>query len=518
MLPSESTLNRNQLPPVALVGAGPGDPGLITVAGARMLSQAEVVVYDALANPVLLDLAPPAAERIDVGKRAGRHSMKQDEINALLVELGKSGKRVVRLKGGDPFVFGRGGEEAEALVDAGLTFTVVPGVTSGVAAAAYAGIPVTHRDFTTSFTVVTGHEDPNKPESKLHIDALAKLDSLAFYMSVGNLDRNAAALIAAGKDPATPAAVIERGTWPGQRTVVAPLERIAAAVEQAGLQPPALVLIGPTVSLRDKLNWFESRPLFGKTFVVTRTRQQASELSLRLAELGAQVIEAPTIRIEPPADWAAIDADLRRLGEYDWVVFTSANGVAAWAERMRSLGLDARALGNVRLAAVGPATAAALDALFLRADVIPDEYVAESLGKSLAELGDLHGKRFLLLRADIARTALNDALGAAGAVVVDLPIYRTLPADSLPQYLLDAAAAGRIDCVTFTSASTARNFFALADAPLAAALRSGAIKAACIGPIAAATFAEVAGRPADIIAPEHTIPGLVEAICGHYRV
>lgn len=499
------------LPPVALVGAGPGDPELLTRAGERLLRQAEVVVFDALANPALLDLAPTSAERVDVGKRAGRHSMTQERINALLVELGRSGRRIVRLKGGDPFVFGRGGEEAEALVDAGLTFVVVPGVTSGVAAAAYAGIPVTHRDFTTSFTVVTGHEDPTKPESKLHLEALARLDSLAFYMSLGNLGRNADALIAAGKDPATPTAVIERGTWPTQRTVVAPLRDIAAAATAANVQPPALVIIGPMVALRDKLNWFESRPLFGTTFVVTRTRQQASDLSRRLADLGGRVIEAPTIRIEPPGDWGPIDAELRRLADYDWIVFTSANGVTAWAERMRALKLDARAVGRARLGAVGPATAAALDRLLLRADVIPDEFVAESLAKAIGA-AELRGQRVLLLRADIARPALVEALTGLGAAVADVPIYRTLPADALPAEL--AAVEARVDWVTFTSASTAKNFFDLAGSALRAALCDGRVKAACIGPVTAAEFAEQAGRSPDIVAAEHTIPGLVDAILG----
>lgn len=499
-----------ELPPVALVGAGPGDPGLITVAGADLLARADVVVFDALANPALLELAPAGAERVDVGKRAGRHSMTQDQINALLVELGRSGRRVVRLKGGDPFVFGRGGEEAEALVDAGLSFVVVPGVTSGVAAAAYAGIPVTHRDFTTSFTVVTGHEDPDKAASKLHVDALAKLDCLAFYMSVGTLARNAAALIAAGKDPRTPAAVIERGTWPSQRTVVAPLSEIAAAADASGIAPPALVIVGPTVSLRDKLNWFERRPLFGATFVVTRTRQQASSLARGLREMGGHVLEAPTIRIQPPEDWAAVDAELGRLASYDWIVFTSANGVCAFARRMRSLGLDARSVGSARLAAVGPATATELDRLFLRADVIPDEFLAQSLARSLGALGDLRAKKFLLLRADIARPALTDALAQAGAQVADCAIYRTGPADALPDGVPQAVAHGA--WITFTSASTATNFFALADEPAREALRTGRARAACIGPVVAEEFARLSGRQPDVVANPHTVPGLIAAI------
>jgi uroporphyrinogen III methyltransferase/synthase len=504
---------KSNTPPIALVGAGPGDPGLITVAGAQLLARAEVVAFDALVNPELLNLAPTDCERIDVGKRAGHHSMKQDEINRLLVELSRSGRRVVRLKGGDPFVFGRGGEEAEALADAGVPFIVVPGVTSGVAAAAYAGIPVTHRGLTSSFTVVTGHS--SDPDSSLDFAALARLDSVAFYMSVGTLAENAAALIAAGKNPDTPAAVIERGTWPTQRTVVAPLRDIAAAAAAANVEAPAVVFVGPTIALREKLNWFETRPLFGRTVTVTRTRQQASELTIRLAELGARVIEAPTIRVEPPADWADIDAELRRLGSYDWLVFTSANGVSAWAARMRSLGLDARSIGRARLAAVGPATASALDALFLRADVIPERFDAESLGKAMTQLfapGSTNSPRVLLLLADVARPALADALAAAGAAVVSRAIYRTRPADSLPADLLDAVARDRLECVTFTSSSTVQNLFALADEKLRHALTSGQTKAACIGPSTAATFRELAGRDPDIVPSKHTIPALADAI------
>ncbi|MCG3177917.1 MAG: Siroheme synthase [Phycisphaerae bacterium] len=496
---------------MALVGAGPGDPGLITVAGARLLEQADVVVYDRLANPALLKLAPPCAELINVGKQAGSHAMPQERINQVLVEQGRTGKRVVRLKGGDPFIFGRGGEEAEALVDAGLRFIVVPGVTSGVAAPAYAGIPVTHRDFTSSFTVVTGHEDPTKPDSSLDYAVLAKLDSVAFYMSIGNLARNSTALIAAGKAPSTPVAVIERGTWPGQRTIVGTLADIAAKVGAAAIRPPAMVLVGPTAGLHDKLNWFENRPLFGRRIVVTRTRQQASALSEGLADLGAEVIEAPTIRIEGPEDTAAVDAEFRRLGEYDFVVFTSANGVRLWAEWMRAIGLDGRALGQARLAAVGPATAAAMEELFLRPDVIPEQFVAESLVESFKALGDLTGKRFLLLRADIARAAVNEALTRLGAEVADVAIYRTLPADSLPAELAD----GRIDWVTFTSSSTVANFLALAPAGLAADLKSGATRAACIGPITAETFSQLAGREPDVVADEHTIAGLLQAISTH---
>lgn len=504
-------------PPVALVGAGPGDPGLITVAGARLLAEAEVVVYDALANPALLELAPPSAERIDVGKRAGQHSMRQEQINDLLVELCRSGRRVVRLKGGDPFVFGRGGEEAETLADHGVPFVVVPGVTSGVAAAAYAGIPVTHRTWTSSFTVATGHEDPGKPESRLDFAALARLDSLAFYMSVGNLARNADALIRAGKDPDTPAAVIERGTWPTQRTIVAPLGRLAASTAEAGIQPPAIVFVGPTVALRGKLNWFETRPLFARTIVVTRTRRQASQLGSRLAELGARVIEAPTIRIEPPADWGNIDAHLSRADEFDWLVFTSPNGVAAWASRMRALGLDGRAIGRARLAAVGPATAAALDGLFLRADLMPERFDAVALADALAAGPQIKGKRVLLLLAEIARPSLAEALARAGADVVQLALYRTVPAEALPSELGEALAAGRLDCVTFSSSSTAENFFALADENLRQALRGGAVKAACIGPATAETFARLAGRAADIMPGEHTIAALAEAIAAALR-
>ena len=343
-----------------LAGAGPGDDALVTAASLRWLARCDTVVYDRLANPALLEAASGSAERIYVGKAPGRSGYSQEQINELLVEKCRAGRRVVRLKGGDPLVFGRGGEEADALRAAGCEFRFVPGVTAGVAGLAYAGIPLTDRRLASTAAFITGHEDPAKDESTIAWDALAKIDTLVFYMGVGNLPQIAERLIAAGRSPATPAAVIYRATTPDQRTVTATLAEIAAVAMEADIRPPALIVVGEVVSLRERLNWWETLPLFAQTVLVTRSRAQASRLSAALRELGAGVIESPTIRIEPPADLGPLEAALRRVGEFDWLVLTSPNGVAAVLDRLDALGLDGRALGGVKIAAVGAATAATL--------------------------------------------------------------------------------------------------------------------------------------------------------------
>ncbi len=359
---------------VSLIGAGPGDPDLLTLRGAEALASADVVVYDYLANPALLVHAPPGAERIYVGKKAGSHTLSQDEISALLVKFALAGQRVARLKGGDPFVFGRGGEEALALVEAGVSFEVVPGVTSAVAAPAYAGIPVTHRGLASSFAVITGHEDPTKEESAVDWPRLATgVDTLVFLMGVGNLPRIVEQLLAHGRPADTPVALVRWGTMPDQQTVSGTLVDITEKVKAAGLRPPAVTVVGPVAELREHLCWFEKRPLFGQRVLVTRTRQQASALSAQLRALGAEAIELPTIRIAPPEDWAPLDATIATLAVFDWIVFTSVNGVGHFWARLEAAGLDARALHGVRLAAIGPATAAELEARGLRADYVPDE-------------------------------------------------------------------------------------------------------------------------------------------------
>lgn len=494
---------------VSLVGAGPGDPTLVSVRGAVRITQADVILYDRLASPTLLRLARPEAELISVGKTPTRHAVPQGEIQRMLVKHARAGRRVVRLKGGDPFVFGRGGEECEALAEAGIAFEIVPGITAAIAAPAYAGIPVTHRDWTSTFALVTGHEDPTKPESSIDFAALARIGTVAFYMGVKQLAANCRKLIEAGLDPETPAALIRWGTRPDQQTLTGTVSSLPALAETAQIRPPAMTLIGRVVGLRDRLNWFEARPLFGRRIVVTRTRQQASELAGRLGDFGANVIEAPTIRIEPPDDFEAIDQALRRIGQVDWLILTSANGVDAMVDRLRSCGLDARALAGCRVAAIGPATADRLRRWFIEPELVPDRFVAEALAESILKLGDVRGKRFLLLRADIARPALREALTEAGAVCDDLAIYRTKPADALPDDVTAGLADGTIDWITFTSSSTFTNFLDLLDEAGRGALRD--VRLASIGPITSQAIRAAGYEPA-VEADPHTIDGLTEAI------
>jgi uroporphyrinogen III methyltransferase/synthase len=503
---------------VFLVGAGPGDRGLITVKGLEALRQAEVVVYDYLANVELLRDACPDAEFIYVGKRAGRHTLSQEEIIQILVEKAQAGKTVVRLKGGDPFVFGRGGEEAGALATAGIPFEIIPGVTSAVAAPAYAGIPVTQRGLASSFAVVTGHEDPTKAESAIDWEYLARgVDTLIFLMGVGNLPEIVAQLMEHGRPPETPAALVRWGTTPRQETVVGTLADIADKVEAAGLRPPAVTVIGQVVNLREHLRWYDRKPLFGKRVLVTRSREQASVLSRRLRELGAEPVELPAIAFQPPEDYTPLDAAIRHIHQYDWIILTSVNGVRAFLERLWTLGWDVRSLARTKLAAIGPATATALEQCRLRADYVPDQYIAEAVAAGIGDVGD---QRILLPRTDIARPALAIALREAGAIVDEVTAYRTVLAEegqgSVPTGGLVSPASedvrqmlseNQIDMVTFTSSSTVRNLVALlGDAePLRGAL------IACIGPITAGTAREMGFR-VDMVAEEYTVDGLIEVL------
>ncbi len=500
---------------VYLVGAGPGDPGLITVKGLEVLRRAQVVVYDQLASPELLKEAPADAEIIYVGKKAGAHALPQEGINQLLVDKARSGLRVVRLKGGDPFVFGRGGEEALALKAAGLPFVIVPGVSAAVAVPAYAGIPVTHRGLAALVTFITGHEDPTKEASGIAWDVLAKTQgTLVFLMGVKNLADNCRRLVEGGRDPSTPAAVIERGTSLSQRTVVGVLKDIAARAQEAGIKPPAILVVGEVAGLRERLQWWESRPLWGRTAVVTRTREQASALVSLLAAAGARCLEVPTIEIAPPDDFAPLDAALANLARYKWVVFTSANGVVAFMDRLFGQGKDLRAFGGLKIAAIGPATAQALGSWGLNADVVPAQFKAEVLLEALSP----HispGDKVLLARAQVAREVLPQGLVQLGVELDVVPVYQARRVREIPPEAQTAFQAGQVDLLTFTSSATVHNFVALVGKERFQALAQAAVVAA-IGPITGGTLQEYGITPQ--VQPEnYTIPALVAAIVEYFK-
>ncbi|MGB8990813.1 MAG: uroporphyrinogen-III C-methyltransferase [Desulfobaccales bacterium] len=500
---------------VYLVGAGPGDPGLITVKGLEVLRRAQVVVYDQLASPELLQEAPAGAELIYVGKKAGAHALPQEGINELLVAKARAGLTVVRLKGGDPFVFGRGGEEAEELAAAGIPFEVVPGVTSAVAVPAYAGIPVTHRRYTTLVTFITGHEDPGKEASTIPWAALGQNPgTLVFLMGVKNLAENCRRLVAAGRAPETPAAVIQSGTTTSQRTVAGTLADIAPKAIAADIRPPAVLVVGGVVELAETLQWWENRPLWGKTVVVTRSREQASRLVELLRAAGAHCLEVPTIEIAPPADYAPLDAALQHLARYDWVIFTSANGVNAFMDRLFHMGLDVRALGRARLAVIGPATADALKPYGLIADVVPDTFQAEGLLEVLSPRL-MGGTRILLARAEQARDVLPDGLTRMEAKLDVVPVYRARPPQVVPPEAAAVLESGRVDILTFTSSSTVHNFAGLVGKERFQKLAARAVVAS-IGPITTATLKEYDLTP-QIEPADFTIPALAAAIVEYFK-
>jgi uroporphyrinogen III methyltransferase/synthase len=478
---------------VYLVGAGPGDPGLLTRRGEELLRRADVVVFDRLASRALLDLAPAGCELVDAGKAPGGVALTQEQINEVLVARGRAGLAVVRLKGGDPFVFGRGGEEAEACRDAGVAFEVVPGVTSAIAAPAYAGIPVTHRGVATNVTIVTGHEDPTKPGRHTDWEALARAGgTLVVLMGAGNATEIARRLMAAGRDPSTPVAAVRWGTRPEQRTKRGTL----GAIGELHVEAPSAIVVGAVAAL--DLAWFEQRPLFGRRVVVTRAREQASILRTRLEELGAEVIELPSIAVEP------LDFELPALHGFAWCIFTSANGVDAFFDRgLARAGLDARALASSRVAAIGPGTCEALACHGIRADLMPDRFVAESLVAALPAPA-APGERVLVARAESARDVLPAGLTAAGYVVEVLAVYRTVPV--MPDAgELARVRAGEVDAVTFTSSSTVNNFCD-AVGPLASPPR-----VISIGPVTSNTVRE-RGMAVHEEADPHTIDGLVDAV------
>lgn len=494
-----------------LVGAGPGDPGLLTLRGVECLAAAELIVYDYLANPILLNHAPIGVDTIYVGKKSGAHTLTQEEINALLVKKTGEGRRVVRLKGGDPYLFGRGGEEALALAEAGLKFEVVPGVTSAIAAPAYAGIPVTQRGCGSQVTFFTGHEKPGKAESGIDYEGLARNPGTSvMLMGVERLDIICQRLIEAGADPDRPAALIQWGTLPRQQCVESTLQELPQAVAAAGLEAPAIVVFGTSVPLRKQLAWKEQGILWGKRIVVTRTREQAGVLSKKLAEAGADVVELPTIRHEtaPNREQFArlvIDAHL-----YDWLVFTSPRGVEAFFQQFDQIYQDAREIGGCRIAAVGPSTAAKLKEYRMKADVVPEQAVAESLVEAIMKDGDVENLRFLVVRPEQARDVVATRLTEARAIVDEAIAYRTLPAEDHGG-ILDEIRKNPPDLVTFTSSSTVENFIRMAGRwPLG-------LQAASIGPITSETLRANGVEPV-IEAFRHDILGFVEAIVDHYDV
>jgi uroporphyrinogen III methyltransferase/synthase len=468
---------------VYLIGAGPGDPGLITVKGQELLRRAEVIVYDYLANPVLLDLAPPAAERIYVGKRSGRHHYPQEEITRLLLEKAREGKRVVRLKGGDPFIFGRGGEEAQALAAAKIPFEVVPGVTAAVAAAAYAGIPLTHRDHTTTLGFITGHEDPDKKLSSLDWEKLATaVGTLVFYMGMANLENICQQLITHGRSPETPVVVVRWATLPRQETLAGNLTTIAGKVRSADFKPPAVIFVGEVNSLRDELRWFDNRPLSGRRVLVTRAAEQATALTAALQELGAEALVVPTIEIVAPPSFAELDQAIDELDRIDYLVLTSANAVSAFFDRLTARGYDARALAGLQTVVVGPKSADALAARGVNADLMPADYRAEGVVALLKDRAP--GKRLLYPKAALARDLIPAELTAAGAEVIAPVAYASAPpADAAER--LQQALAGRLDLLTFTASSTVQNFVELLDAEHLALAQK--LPVASIGPLTSET-------------------------------
>ncbi|HIQ37314.1 MAG TPA: uroporphyrinogen-III C-methyltransferase [Desulfocapsa sulfexigens] len=511
-------MSKKRIGKVYLVGAGPGDPGLITVRGKCLLERAQVVVYDHLANPKLLKHVPKDAELIYAGKKGGvKHTHTQDEINQMLVDWAENGKTVVRLKGGDPFIFGRGGEEVEVLSESGIDFEVVPGVTSATAAATYAGIPITHREYTASVAFLTGHEDPTKPGSNIDWAKLATgAGTLVIYMGIKNLPVIVKNLVTHGRDPRTSVAVVRWASTPEQRSVVGTLDTIIDIVREAGIKPPALIIVGEVVTLRKKIDWFEKRPLFGKRIVVTRTREQASELMAGLEENGGNCIEYSTIKIEPVDSYEVLDEELERLEEYHWILFTSLNGVKFFFDRLYAKGMDARSMKGPGIAAVGKATADLLLKYGVRADLLPDVFTGECLAESLLDQG-VEGRNVLIPRAEKAREILPETLRGAGAQVTVAPVYRNVAPEGKREQLREELESGKVDMVTFTSSSTVCNFLAMVDSENDLDLKRlmHEVTIAAIGPVTAKTLTDN-GLVVDVQPESYTIPDMVHAIVDYY--
>lgn len=500
---------------VTLVGAGPGDPGLITVKGLQCLAEADVVIYDYLIPSELLEHVKDGAELVFAGKRAADHHLKQDQINALMVRHAREGKTVCRLKGGDPFLFGRGGEEALHLVEEGIDYQVVPGVSSSLAVPAYAGIPVTHRGLSRVLFISTGHEDAAAPEGIPWEKLAGEKRTLVFFMGFHNLSHIVEKLLAHGMAPGTPAALIHRGTTPRQKTVCAPLNGLVDAAREAGLATPTLVIVGEVVGLRERLSWYEKLALFGRSIVVTGPPASGEELISALRALGARVRAFPTIRITPPKAPAPLEKAVLRLSGYDWIVLTSVHGVEALMNALEAAGRDARAFAGCRLCAVGPATAGRLRSFGLKPDLVPEKFVSHSLFDALKEAGDPQGRRFLLPRGDLAPSTLPDALRGAGALVDEVVAYANVPETYRPEEIEEVFGGDPVDAVAFTASSTVSNFVSILGAD-----RVGELARRCafvsIGPLTSGTLRDL-GLSVAVEAAPHSAHGLVLGICAHFR-
>lgn len=499
---------------VYLVGAGPGDPGLITLKGLEFIKKADVLVYDRLSSSRLLSHARPDAELIFAGKSPVRHTLKQEEINEVLVLKAREGKAVVRLKGGDPFVFGRGGEEAEHLLANGIPFEIVPGITSGIAVPAYAGIPVTHRDCTSTVAFITGNEDPTKENTSIDWEKISGVGTLVFYMGMSNLAHIAERLTAHGRPADTPAAVIRWGTRPEQQTVTGTLANIADKAKEAKLGHPAIIVVGEVVSLRDRIKWFEDKPLFGKRVLITRARSQASVFAEKVEALGGEPWEFPAIEIVDPEDFSPLDSAIAEIESFDWLVLTSVNGVQSFMKRLKHLRKDIRKLSNIKIVAIGPKTRDEIEKYGIFCEFMPEEFVAEAIIE-IFKTRDVKGKRVLLPRADIARKILPETLKSMGADVCEATAYRTVEGSGNSDELIKMLEDKKIHVLTFTSSSTVKNFVRKLGNRSVTDLPDNAV-VACIGPITSATARDMGFR-VDVEASEYTIDGLVEAILKYYE-
>jgi uroporphyrinogen III methyltransferase/synthase len=497
---------------VYIIGAGPGDPGLFTLKGLKCLQEADVLIYDHLVNEEILACAGKGVRLIYAGKQGGDHTLSQDEINGKLVEEASRGRIVARLKGGDPFIFGRGGEEAEVLAKAGIPFEVVPGVTSAIAVPAYAGIPLTHRGLTSTVAFITGHEDPTKEKSDIDWKALAGIGTLVFLMGVKNLPKIVSSLIRHGKDPDTPAALIRWGTTADQKTLSGTLNNIDKLSKEKGFDPPSILVVGQVAGLRDTLDWFEKKPLFGRGIVVTRPEAQAAGMADLLRQQGARVISFPTIRIVPPENRQALDRALENLEAYQWIIFTSANGVRFFFERLRETGRDIRDLKGVRICTIGPATAATIEAMGIRVDLVPYSYISEGVVRAFADR-DIRGRKILLPRAETARDVIPEGLAALGASVDVVTAYRTVGSGRRKEELEPLIHAGKVDVVTFTSPSTVTHFIDIMGPDFRLPSR---VKIAAIGPVTA-TAVKKAFLKVDILQETFTIEGLVAGLKDYFR-